>query len=435
MANHTEQPFGGCGCTSVSAIGDERRMAVWNRLSPRFQTRRQLLGNKHSIGCVSLEITQRCNLDCTLCYLSELSEDVLDLPIEEVYRRIDQILEIYGPTTGVQISGGDPTLRDEEELVAIVRYASSKGLFPALLTNGIKATRRLLIRLVDAGLKDVAFHVDTTQRLKKYKNEAELNELRMRYIERVRGLKVRVVFNTTLHSGNMHELPELVRFFVKNADVVGMCSFQLGADTGRGELREGLTVTPDHVRNMVNETLGVPLSFDAMDIGHSSCNRIGYSLVCNGNAYDLWDDAKVLEAVLCDVRFEDFELDPDRIARSVAGIAWKLTRQPRLFVLGMGFLVRRLWQMRRDLIAARGKIHKLSFMIHNFMDADNLDPERIQNCSFMVMTPTGPVSMCLHNSQRDQHITTPLTIQIQGVQTTFDPLKPDVRQRLAAEQQ
>lgn len=429
MANHTANS-NGCTCTSVSAIGDERRMAMWNRLSPQFQTRRQLLGNKHTIGCVSLEITQRCNLDCTLCYLSELSEDVLDLPIEEVYRRIDQILEIYGSGTGVQISGGDPTLRDEEELVAIVRYASNKGLVPALLTNGIKATRRLLIRLVDAGLKDVAFHVDTTQRLKKYKNEVELNELRMRYIERVRGLKVRVVFNTTLHSGNMHELPDLVRFFVKNADVVGMCSFQLGADTGRGELHEGLTVSPDQVRKMVNQTLGVPLSFDAMDIGHSSCNRIGYSLICNGNAYDLWDDTKVLEAVLCDVRFEDFELDPDHIARSIAGIGWKLTRQPRLFVLGMGFLVRRLWQMRRDLIAGRGRIHKLSFMIHNFMDADKLDPERVQNCSFMVMTPTGPISMCLHNSQRDEHITKPLTVQIQGIQTTFDPLKPEVRERL-----
>ena len=36
----------------------------------------QVLGRRNSIGCVALEITQRCNLDCTLCYLSESSEKV-----------------------------------------------------------------------------------------------------------------------------------------------------------------------------------------------------------------------------------------------------------------------------------------------------------------------------------------------------------------------
>jgi hypothetical protein len=44
-------------------------------------------GRRYAIGCVALEITQRCNLDCTLCYLSESSEAVKDLPLEEVFRR------------------------------------------------------------------------------------------------------------------------------------------------------------------------------------------------------------------------------------------------------------------------------------------------------------------------------------------------------------
>ena len=36
----------------------------------------QILGRALPIGCVAVEITQRCNLDCTLCYLSEHSEQV-----------------------------------------------------------------------------------------------------------------------------------------------------------------------------------------------------------------------------------------------------------------------------------------------------------------------------------------------------------------------
>ena len=116
-----------------------------------------------TIGCVAVEITQRCNLDCTLCYLSESAESVADIPIEEVFRRLDAVVEHYGRGVHVQITGGDPTLRKHTELVEIVQYASDIGLYPALFTNGIAASRGLLEKLARAGLQDVAFHVDTTQ--------------------------------------------------------------------------------------------------------------------------------------------------------------------------------------------------------------------------------------------------------------------------------
>ena len=51
----------------------------------------QVLGRLHSIGCVAVEITQKCNLDCTLCYLSENSQSVDDIPIEEVFKRLIQV--------------------------------------------------------------------------------------------------------------------------------------------------------------------------------------------------------------------------------------------------------------------------------------------------------------------------------------------------------
>src|SRR6266700_6635346 len=95
----------------------------------------QLMGRRWPIGCVALEITQRCNLDCTACYLSEHSEAVKDLPLAEVFRRIDLIFDHYGPNTNVQVTGGDPTLRKREELVAIVRRLSHKGMRASLFTN------------------------------------------------------------------------------------------------------------------------------------------------------------------------------------------------------------------------------------------------------------------------------------------------------------
>lgn len=72
----------------------------------KFFQENQVLGRRNAIGCVALEITQRCNLDCTLCYLSENSERVKDIPIQEVFRRIDRIYQDFGAPTSVQITGG-----------------------------------------------------------------------------------------------------------------------------------------------------------------------------------------------------------------------------------------------------------------------------------------------------------------------------------------
>lgn len=204
-----------------------RTHARWDSVPEAYRFPRQTLGRTQAVGCVALEITQRCNLDCTLCYLSEHSESVPDLPLAELKRRLEVIREQFGAGTNVQITGGDPTMRPADELVEIVRYTRSLKLSPALFTNGIKATRRLLQRLADAGLADVAFHVDTTQERPGYATEADLNAVREDYLARARGLGLPVYFNTTVHHGNFHELPELVRFFVQHADQVGIASFQM----------------------------------------------------------------------------------------------------------------------------------------------------------------------------------------------------------------
>jgi MoaA/NifB/PqqE/SkfB family radical SAM enzyme len=172
----------------------------------------QLMGRRWPIGCVALEITQRCNLDCTACYLSENSEAVHDLPLEEVFRRIDMIYSNYGPDTDVQVTGGDPTLRRRSELIEVVRRIRDKGMRPTLFTNGIRATRDLLRALADAGLMDVAFHVDITQQRKGFDSEIALNALRREYIGRARGLGLSIFFNTTVFAGNLNQIPEVVRF-------------------------------------------------------------------------------------------------------------------------------------------------------------------------------------------------------------------------------
>src|SRR5687767_2568538 len=174
-----------------------------------FRTPRQVLGRRSTAGCVALEITQRCNLDCTLCYLSDFSESVPDPPMAELKAKADRIKQLFGVQTNVQITGGDPTLRKRSELVEIVRYVASIGLNPALFTNGIRATRDLLAELRSVGLVDVAFHVDVTQERKGYTSEVQLNEVREEYLARGRGLGLALIFNTTICDENLHEVPDL----------------------------------------------------------------------------------------------------------------------------------------------------------------------------------------------------------------------------------
>jgi hypothetical protein len=369
----------------------------------------QLMGRRWPIGCVALEITQRCNLDCSACYLSEHSEAVKDIPLEELFRRIDVIFDHYGPNTNIQVTGGDPTLRRREELIAIVQRISQKNMRPALMTNGIRAKRDLLTELADAGLVDVVFHVDMTQKRRGYDCERALNELRREYIERTRGLPLSVMFNTTVCDGNFAQIPDIVRFFVCNCDVVRLASFQPQAEIGRGACgQRDVTITPQSLEKQIAAGAECPVSFDSVQVGHSRCSRYGAILVVKGRAYDALDDGSLIALLLERMPLLTFDRRyPVKVIRTF--IRGLLTNPLTAAKVG-GWLFRKAWYARDNLWAARGRVNKLSFVVHNFMDACGLEKERIEACAFMAMTRHGPISMCLHNAKRDAFIFEPIPL-------------------------
>ena len=403
-----------------------RRMAEAGQWQPW-----QALGRRMSIGCVALEVTQRCNLDCTYCYLSESSEALQDIPLEEVLRRIDMIHAHYGERTDVQVTGGDPTLRKRSELVQIVRAIRARNMQPSLLTNGIKASRDLLEELCAAGLEDVAFHVDLTQQREGLRSEAALNAVREEYIERVRGLPLSVFFNTTVCADNFDEIPALARFFAKHSDVVRLAAFQIGADTGRGTERGAVpgqaALTPAAVQAQIEAGLGTRLEFDAARAGHAQCNRYAFGLVVNGRVYDFLNDRALVHDLLAQTAHLSFDRrDRRRMVRTAAGF---LIRHPRRLLRFIAHAGKTAWQARADLFAARGKVGKLSFHIHHFQDAQALDESRCAACSFMVMTPEGPLSMCVHNAKRDDYLLLPTQLTRQQAVLFWHPATGAVQSR------
>jgi pyruvate-formate lyase-activating enzyme len=114
-------------------------LARWGQAGPG-----QTAGRFYPIACVALEIAQRCNLDCTLCYLSDAAEMAHDVLLEVLFSRIGMIESHYGPGTSIQITGGDPTLRKPDDLEDLCRYIRARTMRSCLMTNTAAFSRRTL---------------------------------------------------------------------------------------------------------------------------------------------------------------------------------------------------------------------------------------------------------------------------------------------------
>jgi len=111
--------------------------------------------------CVLLEVTARCNLRCATCF-ADAGGDSVDPSLEAIEAQIEALLLRSGPSN-VQLSGGEPTLRDD--LPEIIARGLALGVpFFQLNTNGVRLGRdpEYARRLKDAGLGCVFLQFDGT---------------------------------------------------------------------------------------------------------------------------------------------------------------------------------------------------------------------------------------------------------------------------------
>jgi len=112
--------------------------------------------------CVLLEVTQRCDLGCPLCFASAgaSTEDDPDLPTIRFW--FQKLMTAGGPFN-IQLSGGEPCLR--EDLPQIIGLGKSLGLtFFQVNTNGLRLATDIdfLKKLKSAGLSTVYLQFDGT---------------------------------------------------------------------------------------------------------------------------------------------------------------------------------------------------------------------------------------------------------------------------------
>ncbi|MDR3374183.1 MAG: radical SAM protein [Ancalomicrobiaceae bacterium] len=109
--------------------------------------------------CVLLEVTSRCNIACPVCFAAAETHGE-DASLDEIDGWLDQ-LALGGLNVHIQLSGGEPTMRDD--LAGIVARIRARGFdFVQLNTNGIRIAREpdYLQALVAAGLDCVFLQFD-----------------------------------------------------------------------------------------------------------------------------------------------------------------------------------------------------------------------------------------------------------------------------------
>ena len=117
--------------------------------------------------CTGLfEVTMRCDMACPLCYAeagsvsNQISDEAADVPLSVIAAQMDTLKEASG-LCNVQISGGEPTMRDD--LPQIIGMARQRGFgLVQINSNGLRLSRQqgYARALREAGLDSVYLQWD-----------------------------------------------------------------------------------------------------------------------------------------------------------------------------------------------------------------------------------------------------------------------------------
>ena len=169
--------------------------------------------------CVLLELTNRCNLRCPVCFASAGEQTPHDLSLEEIGKQYDLLMERGGPFN-IQLSGGEPTLRDD--LDRIIALGKEKGFsFFQLNTNGLRIADESGYAecLAEAGVSTVFLQFDgLDDKIYLALRGAALTERKLRAIENCQAAGLPVVLVPTVAPGvNDGALGDILRFALAHA--------------------------------------------------------------------------------------------------------------------------------------------------------------------------------------------------------------------------
>lgn len=106
-----------------------------------------------------INLTYRCDCDCDYCWCGNYAKypdrELSNFEIKKILNEIAKYSSIF---TLVSFIGGEPFLR--EDIYELIDYASKKGLFTEMETNGIKLSKSEILKLKNSGLSHIFVKIE-----------------------------------------------------------------------------------------------------------------------------------------------------------------------------------------------------------------------------------------------------------------------------------
>lgn len=329
--------------------------------------------------CVLLDVTQRCNQHCPICFASASPGEKSDPPLEEIERRMQRLLCLSEERKfNIQLSGGEPTVR--EDLPQIVKMAKDKGFeYVQLNTNGkrIGLEDGYADKLKEAGVDAVFMQFDgMTDAVYENLRSEKLLAVKKKAVENCRKAKLPVALVPTLVRGvNDQEIGALIAYMLENVDVIKGIHFQPVSFFGRypDEMNERNRFTMfDTIGEIERQTAGLIKKSEILPIS------TGHNLCCFYASYLREEDGSVA--------YMDAPKQTDCCgAQACCPSDIEIITKDRDYVLNK-------WKMadgesEDGFDAFLNHLRKNSFTITGmaFQDAMSLDTERVRRCRVQVL--------------------------------------------------
>ncbi len=209
--------------------------------------------------CMLLEVTNRCNLRCPVCFASAGSKPQKEPTLDELDQQFDFLMQHGGPFN-IQLSGGEPTMRDD--LPEIIRRGRAKGFtFFQLNTNGLRLAGETgyAQTLKAAGLNTVFLQFDgVTDDVYRSLRGRELMEIKEKAIENCSHAELGITLVPVIAPGvNNHQVGEILRFGLSHIPYVRGVHIQPISYFGRcDQKRPGVPITIPRILRLIEEQTG-----------------------------------------------------------------------------------------------------------------------------------------------------------------------------------
>ena len=334
--------------------------------------------------CVAIiEVTSACNLNCPFCFASAggRGETPAVTTIEQMYQTL---IDSAGPTCPVQLSGGEPTVRDDlPELIAMGKQMGFGHV--QVNTNGLRIAedRDYLVRLKEAGASVIYLQFDGIgDDVYLQTRGRELFATKLRAIENCAEAKMGVMLVPTLVPGvNMHQIGKIIDLATSWIPVVKGIHFQPVTYVGRygAAPRDEDRVTIPDVLAAIDEQTG-----GRVKARHFAPRRRKESYCAFGGFFILTEDNRLtamskfgrpLEAV---GGMGQLKKEPYEQARSYVSDRWRYVQESE----GTSQARPGSWES----FFERAKTHYLSITCMPFQDVWSIDLDRVTRCCTQVVT-------------------------------------------------